>query len=225
MTKSTIENEIATAFEDSSLSSDALRDLQMRVTEAADTRRSEAVSARMRALEPALGQSEAAVAYQEAERLQFEADRFRVAAERLEDLVDERTDEEEQATKWSAYNRAQAQTERVADLIKAEYPNLERKLSQLILEIIRANIAVSDANADLPDEAPILLTPEAMARSFPDSTSGAFRGGGPVTIAEMVVPKFQDCLTASWPPKFNPYPGAPRVSLQQLESMVRHGEL
>lgn len=72
-----------------------------------------------------------------------------------------------QAEKLARYTAAEAQVKAARDRLTKEYPDLQRRYSELLATVSAADKLVSTINGDLPDGAVALQTVEAPVRDIP----------------------------------------------------------
>lgn len=135
---------------------------------AAGRAQTEAAEAREAALDSALSHSEAQALRQKAEETGHDAARMAHAFARLEAALSPRIEHEKEAARKARYQAAAEATDRCAERIRKDWPQVQAQLLDLVSETMRASAAVDAANQDPPQGAKPLERPEGAARGFRD---------------------------------------------------------
>jgi hypothetical protein len=167
-----LDERIAGAFRDGVNSDDVaalIRDAQAASALANET----AEHARARALDPALSAKDVAEARRQTDDAAFARDRLTAALPRLHQRFKELTAAEENVRRWTAYDEAKAERDKLAEELARTYPPLAEQLAELA-----ARMAANDRELDVinnfkrPSGADRILSAEEVARGLRGFAAG-----------------------------------------------------
>jgi hypothetical protein len=162
-----------------------------------------AAKARGRALDPVFAASEVAVAHREMESAAFRGERLQAALTRLREHLPKVKREEEDQRRWLAYQKAEAERDKLAAELADVYPQFERNLADLLTRIEANDRAIERINAHaLPDGAKRLHVAEQVARNVGNFIVDGLHQVARIT-KQLRLPafKFDKFSPYTWPPR------------------------
>jgi Sec-independent protein translocase protein TatA len=175
-----------------------IADVDAAVASAADA----AESARSRAPDPTLPALDVAAARKEADDWLFGRDRLREAARRLGQRLTEVKRAEEQERLRQEYERVRSARDKLAAELAEMYPDIEKRLSDLIGRIAANDREIAWVNSGrVPEGEKRLLSAELVARGLAGFVRNAVQT--PSIVEELQLPRFQSdaCDAYAWPRK------------------------
>ena len=162
-----LDDRIAGAFRDGPTSNDVAT--LITEVEAASLASSETADrARTRALDPALSTKQVAEARRAMEDAAFARDRLSAAVPRLQERLKELRAAEENARRWAAYRKTEAERDKLAAELADVYPPFAERLAELLPRIDANDRQIEQINDHaLPSGAKRLLVAELVARGLP----------------------------------------------------------
>ena len=159
--------------------------------EAASTSAEEAAQcARAQALDPALSAEKVTVARREMDDAMFRRDRMQMAVTKLGERLRELKTQEEDQRRWTAYEKAKAERDKLATELKDVYPTIAARLADLVPRIDANDREIEKINTRArPNGADWLAGAELIARGlkgFNDSTANV-----PRITEELRLPRFE----------------------------------
>jgi hypothetical protein len=120
------------------------------------------------ALDPTLSAREAAEARRRMEDETFARDRLSAAVPRLQQRRKELLEAEENARRWTAYEKAKVERDKLAEELAQVYPPIAEQLAELVARIEANDKQIEHINARaLPSGAERLRVAELVARGIP----------------------------------------------------------
>jgi hypothetical protein len=120
----------------------------------------------MRALDPTLTPGQVAEARKQMDDAAFARDRLHAALPRLGERLKELRASEENARRWAAYKKLEAERDEIVKEL-AEYPALAQRIAAIVERLSANDIALDHLNAHaLPSRAPKLRSAELVARNL-----------------------------------------------------------
>jgi hypothetical protein len=189
---------IAAAFADGAKSNDVatlIKDAERAAGLASDM----AEQARNHALDPTLSGSELKDARKCMDDAAFRRDRLRAALGKLRDRLAELKDQEEDARRQVAYDKAEALRDELAGELADLYPALAQKLAELLARIAANDREIEYINGHaLPSGAKRLLVAELKARGLPVVANSIET---PRITDHLQLPPWQPRSNYLWPPR------------------------
>lgn len=171
-TMPSLDQRITAAFS-SSAKSAGLAELIGEAEAAAASAGVAAEHARERALDPALSAADVAAARSDMENAAFRRDRLEVAVTKLGERLRELRAQEEDSRRWSAYEKAKAERDKLAAELKEVYPALAARLADLAARVDENDREVERINTRAkPAGAVWLAGPELVARALKGFNDG-----------------------------------------------------
>ena len=198
ITQIDLDARITAAFTDGAKSNDVanlIKDAEHGAASASDR----AEQARNHALDPTLSGSELKDARKCMDDAAFKRDRLQAALGKLRERLAELKDQEENACRLAAYDKAEAVRDELAKELAALYPSFAQKLVELLVRV-----AVNDGEIDyinnhaLPKGADRLLVAELKARGLPWVVNNAET---PRITSQLCLPPWQPRSNYLWPPR------------------------
>lgn len=228
-TKSTISDiweQIRSALQKRETTSGEIENLLDQTKDEADSVAECLAEAKLKSQDLLLSQADSDAAWLEYERLSREFQRLTSAIEQLEERYKLALANEDAERKLSRYRDVEEKRNVVAARIKAEYPDIQKKLVSMIEDILKVSVEIEAVNLSLPEGCSRLDRPEGVAFGIPD--------GGPLgvhadgngefnRICRMIVPDHKNPMVAAWPPAFSRMADR-RTPFNVLLSKARHGE-
>ena len=190
---------IAAAFANGAKSNDVatlIKDTERAAASASDM----AEQARNHALDPTLSGFELTDARKCMDDAAFKRDRLQAALGKLRERLAELKDQEENARRQVAYDKAKAVRDELAEELADLYPAFAQKLAELL-----ARVAINDAEVDsinnhaLPRGADRLLVAELKARGLPGWVMNSV--AEPRITDQLYLPPWQPRSNYLWPPR------------------------
>jgi hypothetical protein len=164
---SDLDDRIAAAFADGAKSSDVAT-LIKHTERAAKSVADAAEQARKCALDPTLSASDVADARRAMDDAAFRRDRLQAAVTRLGERLEQLKDQEENARRQAAYDKARIERDQLAAELTELYPAFAKKLVDLLSRVAANDRDIEFINDhNLPKGAERLLTAELVARDLP----------------------------------------------------------
>jgi hypothetical protein len=158
--------------------------------------RLEAEQCRADALDPRLPASAQRNARALASDAEFSRDRLSAAAAKLKERLAELRDQEENTKRKIAYDKAQAERDRVAEELRVNYPDLTQKLVDLLTRLQASDHQVAAVNVKLPRDMPRLERAEMVGKGIIGKSIIGFE-----SVAECRVSPWTPSSKALWPPR------------------------
>jgi hypothetical protein len=199
--QSDLDDRIAAAFADDAKSTDVatlIKHTERAARSAADA----AGQARKRALDPTLSAKHVADARRAMDDAAFRRDRLQAAVTRLGERLEQLKDQEENARRRAAYDKAGVERDQLAAELADLYPAVAPKLADLA-----ARIAANDRDIEfindhkLPNGAGRLPTAELVARGLPGWVSNSIQA--PRIVDLLRLPPWHPRTGYFWPPGMN----------------------
>ena len=148
-------------------------------------------AAQVRALDPTAGVEEACAAKRKADDLCFEVDRLESALDALRTAQSEAKEREADAVRRAAFDAAVAERDALVQELREVYPQIERRLAELVGRIAANNATLERVNSNLPSGSPGLAEAEEIARGGREKF-----GGRPEYLAQRItcrlrLPRFE----------------------------------
>ncbi len=177
-------------------------DLVAQLTQAAAAQRRVADEATARTLDPRTKSSELSAAMGEADAAKLAATRLEITAQLVEDKHHELLKRANELAWVGRYDHADAESRRVADRIKRDYPGLLAKHLDLLGDIMSVQELVWEANRNRPAGKPSINGPEGLARGFPDHgpDEGSQQSGTAIRLTQVVLADPNQSNCSAWPP-------------------------
>ena len=198
ITQIDLDARITAAFTDGAKSNDVanlIKDAEHGAASASDR----AEQARNHALDPTLSGSELKDARKCMDDAAFKRDRLQAALGKLRERLAELKDQEENACRQVAYDKAEAVRDELAKELADLYPSFAQKLVELLVRV-----AVNDGEIDyinnhaLPKGADRLLVAELKARGLPWVVNNVET---PRITNQLCLPPWQPRSNYLWPPR------------------------
>jgi hypothetical protein len=195
---SDLDDRIAAAFVDGAKSSDVaalIKQTERAARSAADA----AEQARKRALDPTLSAHDVVGARRAMDDAAFKRDRLQAAVTRLGERLEQLKDQEENARRQAAYDKARVERDQLAAELTELYPVVAPKLADLV-----ARVAANDRDIEfindhkLPKGAERLLTAELVARGLPGWVVNSIHA--PRIVDLLHLPPWHPRTGYFWPP-------------------------
>ena len=189
---------IAAAFADGAKSNDVaplIRDTEHAATSASE----QAEQARNHALDPTLSSFELKDARKCMDDAAFKRDRLQAATGKLRERLAELKDQEENARRQVAYDKAKTARDELATELADLYPAFAQKLAELLVRVVINDREIEYINGHaLPSGAKRLLVAELKARGLPWVMNG---GETPRITDHLQLPAWQPRANYLWPPR------------------------
>ena len=201
MAMTTLEQRIASALADDSITSTALAELITEVEIAIVAADKAAEEEREKALDP-LASPDAAKAHEAIQMVEFSRDRLRKALPRLQQRFREARSEEEYARWVVDYEEVKTMRDALVEELRETYPAIEEKLTYLLLRIETCDREAKRVNSEKPFDAKEangdgrwLLETELVARGLDH-----FRMHDLQIMRDLKLPQFEAGGQLAWPP-------------------------
>jgi hypothetical protein len=201
MVMTTLEQKIASALADDSITSTALDELITEVETAIVAADKDAEAEREKALNP-LASPDAAKAHEAMQMVEFNRDRLRTVLPRLQQRFSEVRSKEEYVRWVMDHEQVRAKRDAAAEELKVIYPEFEAKLVGLLLRIEEVDREVRRVNSAKPFDAKEangdgrwLLETELVARGLDH-----FRIHDLQIMRDLKLPQFEAGAQLAWPP-------------------------
>ena len=188
---------IAAAFADGAKSNDVFA-LIKDTEHAAASASEQAEHARNRALDPTLSGSELKDARECMDDAAFKRDRLQAALGKLRDRLAQLKDQEENARRQVAYDKAEAVRDELAKELADLYPSVAQKLVELLMRIVINDGEIDYINHALPRGADRLLVAELKARGLSWVVNNVET---PRITNQLCLPPWQPRSSYLWPPR------------------------
>jgi chromosome segregation ATPase len=129
-------------------------------------------AAHARALDPTTGAEAASAAKCDADTLRFEVDRLAAARESLRAAHQDAKAREVDARRRAAYDVAQTERDALVEELRKVYPEIERRLADLIGRVAASDAALDRVNRNLPSARVWLASAEEIARGGQEKFGG-----------------------------------------------------
>jgi hypothetical protein len=189
-----LDAEISLAFGSSATSSFVSR-LVAEVEKALASAKIEAEKPRRDALDPQLSKAGQRNARELAGDAEFHRDRLQAALEKLRLRLVELKDQEEDAKRRVAYDKAAAERDAVAEELRSVYPEVAERLVALFSRLQQSNYELGQINEKLPKGAARLELAEFVAKGI----VGKNMFGQAVSVTTCVLPPWTPYNTTRWP--------------------------
>jgi len=194
---SDLDDRIAAAFADGAKSSDVaalIRHTERAAKSAADA----AEQVRECALDPTLSADDVADARRAMDDVAFKRDRLQAAVTRLGERLEQLKDQEENARRQAAYDKARVVRDQLAAELADLYPAVAPKLAELATRVMANDRDIEFINSyNLPQGAERLLTAELVARGLPGWVTNAVHA--PRIVDLLYLPPWHPQSGYFWP--------------------------
>ena len=198
ITQIDLDARIAAAFADGAKSNDVailIRDAEHGAASASDR----AEQARNHALDPTLSGSELKDARKCMDDAAFKRDRLQAALGKLRERLAQLKDQEENARRQVAYDKAKVARDELAKELADLYPAFAQKLVELLVRVVINDREIDYINNHaLPNGADRLLVAELKARGLPWVSNSIET---PRITNELCLPPWQPRSNYLWPPR------------------------
>ena len=188
---------ITAAFADGAKSKDVailIRDTEHGAASASDR----AEQARNHALDPTLSGSELKDARECMDDAAFKRDRLQAALGKLRERLAQLKDQEENARRQVAYDKAKVVRDELAKELADLYPGFAQKLVELLARVVINDREIDYINNALPRGADRLLVAELKARGLPWVVNSVET---PRITDQLCLPPWQPRSNYLWPPR------------------------
>ena len=177
-------------------------DVAGQLTKAAAAQRRAADEATAKTVDPRTKSADLAAAVAAAEVAKLDATRLEITAQRVEEKHLELVERANAAILADQYDHAEAESRRVADRIKREYPGLLAAHLDLIGDIMKTQEVVWAANRHRPTGKKAITGPEGLARGFPDHGpgDGSLQSLNAIRLTAAVLADPTHPTRPAWPP-------------------------
>ena len=197
ITQIDLDARIAAAFADGAKSKDVatlIKDTEHGAASASDR----AEQARNHALDPTLSGSELKDARKCMDDAAFRRDRLQAALGKLRERLAELKDQEENARRQVAYDKAEVVRDELAKELADLYPAFAQKLVELLARVVINDGEIEHINNALPKGADRLLVAELKARGLPWVVNNVET---PRITSQLCLPPWQPRSSYLWPPR------------------------
>ena len=197
ITQIDLDARIAAAFADGAKSNDVailIKDTEHGAASASD----QAEQARNHALDPTLSGSELKDARKCMDDAAFRRDRLQAALGKLRERLAQLKDQEENARRQVAYDKAKAVRDELAKELADLYPAFAQKLVELLARVVINDREIDRINNALPRGADRLLVAELKARGLPWVVNNVET---PRITDQLCLPPWQPRSNYLWPPR------------------------
>ena len=198
ITQNDLDARIAAAFADGAKSDDVatlIKDTEHAAASASDG----AEQARNHALDPTLSGSELKDARECMDDAAFKRDRLQAALGKLRERLAQLKDQEENARRLVAYDKAEAVRDELAKELADLYPSVAQKLAELLSRVVINDREIEHVNNALPRGSDRLLVAELKARGRPGWVVNSVEA--PRITDQLHLPPWQPRSSCLWPPR------------------------
>ncbi len=155
-----------------------------------------------RSLDPTAGADAASAARAETDNMRFEVDRLVSALDALRVAHRASLAREAEGRRCSAYDAAQAERDALAEELRQVYPEIEQRLSGLMVRLAASDDVLARVNRNLPAGASSLTSAEEVARGGRDRFASYQEYTAYRLATRLRIPRFEVTPTHpdAWPP-------------------------